>query len=253
MGSLSIPIGGCRRDIKDVGLRPWLPWERGYRSWKEGKGMLSPPNTLLHPWRGRSHLSGSPLQTNSARREGSPTLGVHFSTPPFPLPPLGLGRRDAPPGAGTSDPGSITPPAASPPAPSRCSTGRGINERRAEKKQHGASPSHCCSPRHPPSPPNREKPTSPRAPPARGWECGSNCTWQGSNSESKTVVWLVSHPGPAALLFSFACLNPFQPRPLSPAGPPSPQPRCGEGWGAKEKPHPKASSHHPATLLLEMG
>lgn len=55
----------------------------------------------------------------------------------------------------------------------------------------------------------------------RGWECGSNCAWQGSNSESKTVVWLVSHPGPAALLFAFACLNPFPPQP-----PAAPRPHC---------------------------
>lgn len=103
-------------------------------------------------------------------------------------------------------------------------------------------------PRHPPSPADHKKPTSPRAPPARGWECGSNCTWQGSNSESKTVVWLVSHPGPAALLFSFACLNPFQPHTLLPAGATAPSPAWrGEGsWGG-------VPSHSPAPKNGRMG
>lgn len=182
------------------------------------KGCCHPQAPISTPQQGKIHLSCPTAQRNSKRKQGSPYLGVHFS-PPHSLSHLwGLVE-----GMLHQELAQVTL-AASPLVPSCHPTGRGIKERRAEKKHHGASPSHCRPPQHPPSPHNCEKPMSPRAPPARGWECGSNCTWQGSNSESKTVVWLVSHPGPAALLFSFACLNPFQPWPLTPVGPTAPSP-----------------------------
>lgn len=215
------------------GSTPGCPGKGGTRTAEGAKGCCDPLAPLPPPAGKEPPFRVPPCRKTA--REGR-------AAPLIPSPPLGLGRRDVPPGASTRDPGSITSPhpAASPPAPSCPSTGRGIKERRAEKKPCGASPSCCCSPRHPPSPPDRKKPTSPCAPPARGWECGSNCTWQGSNSESKTVVWLVSHPGPAALLFAFAFFNPFQPWPLSPAGPSAPSPAARKGLGAREKPCPTA-------------
>lgn len=199
--------------------------------------MLLPPNTLQHPLAGKELPFRVPPADKQQEKAEQPNPGGAFQPPPHSLSHLRglaegmLHQELARVTLAASSPLVSSPPsAASPPAPSCHSTGKGIKERRAEKKRCGASPSRCRSPRHPPSPPDREKPTSPRAPPARGWECGSNCTWQGSNSESKTVVWLVSHPGPAALLFSFACLNPFQPRPLSPAGPAAPSPAVERCW-----------------------
>lgn len=187
-------------------------------------GAAGPQHPPAPPDKEGATFQDSPCR-QTAGKGRTDTLGVHFTPSPSPLPPLtlaeGLLHQKLARVTLAPSPPAVT---ASPPAPSCPWPGRGTEERRAEKKQCRASPSHCCSPRHPPSPPDRKKPTSPRAPPARGWECGSNCTWQGSNSESKTVVWLVSHPGPAALLFSFACLNPFQPHTRLPAGPRAPSP-----------------------------
>lgn len=179
-----------------------------------------------------------------APRQDSRTPGVPYSPPPNPTATFGAGAGDAPRGAGTSGPGSIAAPLPAPAAP------RG-GEKKGEKSREKAVPSQAPPPITPPlaattplppgiplpSPQPPEKPTSPRTPPARGWECGSNCAWQGSSSESKTVVWLVSHPGPAALLFSFACLNPFPPR--SPVGARSPLPFMGQG-------HPQGTPSSPS-------
>lgn len=136
---------------------------------------------------------------------------------PAPLQVLGLAE-------GMLHPGSIT---------SSAWQGRGKRRREQSRGTMPASP--CCHfppppgipPLTPCSLPKSQRLHAPLQP--RGWECGSNCAWQGSNSESKTVVWLVSHPGPAALLFAFACLNPFPPQ--SPAAP-----RPPTTWG-----HPQAS------------
>ena len=127
---------------------------------------------------------------------------------PAPLQAVGLAE-------GMLHPDSIAP-----------SAWQGRGKRRAEQSSGTMPASPCCPLPPPPASPftpcsllNSQRLHAPLQP--RGWECGSNCAWQGSNSESKTVVWLVSHPGPAALLFAFACLNPFPPQP-----PAAPRPHC---------------------------
>lgn len=60
----------------------------------------------------------------------------------------------------------------------------------------------------------------------------------------KQLFGLSATQGPEALLFSFAYLNPFQPRSLSPAGPTAPSPAVERGQAPGESLAPPPG--HPA-------
>lgn len=209
--------------------------------------MLLAPNTHQHPLTGKEPLFRFPPADKQQEKAGQAPWGCILPLP-IPSPTFKSGRRDAPPEAGPSDPGSITPLAASPPAPCCPSPGRGIEERRAEKKQCRASPSRCCSPRHPPSPPDRKKPTSPAPLQPGDGNVEAIALGKAATVSQKQLFGLSATQALQHSCFPLPALTPSSPTRCSQQDPQPPAPpRRGEGsWG-------ETSRHNLAVLLPEMG
>ena len=210
----------------------------------------APQHPSASPGREGAPFQGLPCRQTAREGRAAQLWGYILAPPPFPLPPLGLGGRDALPGAGTSDPGSITPPpAASPPAPSCHSTGRGTKERRPEKKRCRASPSWCRSPPASPFPSRPRKSQHLPAPlqPGDG-NVEAIALGKAATVSQKQLFGLSATQALQHSCFPSPALTPSSPGPSSQWDPQPPAPPRREG-GCQGN----ASSHRPAALLLETG
>lgn len=108
----------CEQGCNGVTPDPceWLEWGHWGSTLEGMEGMLT-PDTHPHPLAGKETPFRVLPTDKQQEKAGQTPLGCILAPPPFPLPPSELAEGDAPPGAGLSDPGSVTPLAASPPAP----------------------------------------------------------------------------------------------------------------------------------------